>query len=216
MASLTIDSSGAFLTLTTSTKALRFDSIWLRDNAGDPETRAAGNGQRLVALRDIPAGTHIADGELIGVRFNSRSLAAVTDVPFDKMAAYHEAYRRFGEIIEDQAMEVTFRLNPGDVFVVDNTHVLHARKGYSGEGTRWLQGGPMSVEEVAEFEKNPNLKQIISVRYLDDAGKHPHMQTPDYLSLISLPEIHRHQPPASTSRVANRCVHRATTRRTGQ
>jgi gamma-butyrobetaine dioxygenase len=24
--------------------------------------------------------------------------------------------------------------------VVDNTRVLHARKGYSGEGTRWLQG----------------------------------------------------------------------------
>ncbi len=43
-----------------------------------------------------------------------------------------------------------------------------------------LQGGPMSVEEVAEFEKNPNLRQIISVRYLDDAGKHPDMQTPDY------------------------------------
>ena len=37
-------------------------------------------------------------------------------------------------------MEVTFRLNPGEAFVVDNTRVLHARKGYSGEGTRWLQG----------------------------------------------------------------------------
>lgn len=356
MASLTIDPSGAYLTLTTSTRILRFHAIWLRDNAGDPQTRAAGNGQRLVALRDIPAGTLVAradlqgdrlevefapegkvidydigwleanaydtitspargwtapeietwdarlkhhvpmgdftelarngealrqwlelvtrygfgkivngpvedgalfrvvdlfgyvretnygrhfevrtevnptnlaftglglqahtdnpyrdpvptiqvlyclessaaggenmvvdgftaarrllaeneeyfnvladycarfeyageagvcltsrrpmielapDGELIGVRFNNRSLAAVTDVPFDMMATYYDAYRRFGEIIEDQAMEVTFRLNPGDAFVVDNTRVLHARKGYAGEGTRWLQG----------------------------------------------------------------------------
>ncbi|MBT2131895.1 2-trimethylaminoethylphosphonate dioxygenase [Aliiroseovarius lamellibrachiae] len=80
------------------------------------------------------------DGELVGVRFNNRSLAAVTDVPFDKMADYYAAYRRLGEIIDDEAMEVTFRLNPGEGFIVDNTRVLHARKGYSGEGTRWLQG----------------------------------------------------------------------------
>ncbi|MBO9478008.1 HD domain-containing protein [Shimia sp. R11_0] len=43
-----------------------------------------------------------------------------------------------------------------------------------------LQGGPMSAEEVTEFEKNPNLKKIIQVRYLDEAGKRPDMQTPDY------------------------------------
>ncbi|WP_420410807.1 (R)-1-hydroxy-2-trimethylaminoethylphosphonate oxygenase [Roseibium sp.] len=43
-----------------------------------------------------------------------------------------------------------------------------------------LQGGPMSEEEVAEFEKNPNLKKIIQVRYLDEAGKRADMQTPDF------------------------------------
>ena len=80
------------------------------------------------------------DGELIGVRFNNRSLAAVTDVPFDKMALWYAAYRRLGEIIDDPAMEVTFRLEPGEAFVVDNTRVLHARKAYSGTGKRWLQG----------------------------------------------------------------------------
>ena len=80
------------------------------------------------------------DGELIGVRFNNRSLSAVTDVPFDKMALWYQAYRRLGEIIDDTSMEVVFRLEPGEAFVVDNTRVLHARKGYSGEGSRWLQG----------------------------------------------------------------------------
>nr|WP_263741427.1 TauD/TfdA family dioxygenase [Defluviimonas sp. WL0050] len=80
------------------------------------------------------------DGELIAVRFNNRSAAAITDVPFDDMATYYAAYRRLGEIIDDPAMEVTFRLNPGECFIVDNTRVLHARKGYSGSGTRWLQG----------------------------------------------------------------------------
>ncbi|CUH62485.1 MAG: HD domain-containing protein [Pseudomonadota bacterium] len=43
-----------------------------------------------------------------------------------------------------------------------------------------LQGGPMSAEEVAEFEKNPNLKEIIAVRYLDEAGKIADMETPDF------------------------------------
>lgn len=43
-----------------------------------------------------------------------------------------------------------------------------------------LQGGPMSAAEAAEFETNPNLDQIIAVRYLDDAGKRPDMETPDF------------------------------------
>lgn len=79
------------------------------------------------------------DGELIGVRFNNRSTAAITDVPFDEMELYYAAYRRMSEIIDDPAMEVSFRLAPGECFLVDNTRVLHARKGYSGAGTRWFQ-----------------------------------------------------------------------------
>ncbi|MEJ6479746.1 MAG: HD domain-containing protein [Octadecabacter sp.] len=43
-----------------------------------------------------------------------------------------------------------------------------------------LQGGPMSAEEVAAFETNPNLAEIIQVRYLDEAGKVADMITPDY------------------------------------
>jgi gamma-butyrobetaine dioxygenase len=80
------------------------------------------------------------DGTLQAVRFNNRSAAAITDVPFDAMADYYAAYRRLGEIIDDSEMEVSFRLEPGECFLVDNTRVLHARKGYSGTGTRWFQG----------------------------------------------------------------------------
>jgi len=81
-----------------------------------------------------------SDGELIAIRFNNRSMSAVNDVPFDKMEKWYAAYRRLGEIIDDPNMEITFRLNPGEAFIVDNTRVLHARKGYSGTGKRWLQG----------------------------------------------------------------------------
>lgn len=34
-----------------------------------------------------------------------------------------------------------------------------------------LQGGPMSDDEVASFEQNPNLDAIVKIRRYDDAGK---------------------------------------------
>jgi phosphonate degradation associated HDIG domain protein len=40
-----------------------------------------------------------------------------------------------------------------------------------------LQGGPMSPAEVAAFEKNPNVKEIVKVRHYDDAGKRADMKT---------------------------------------
>jgi [1-hydroxy-2-(trimethylamino)ethyl]phosphonate dioxygenase len=43
-----------------------------------------------------------------------------------------------------------------------------------------LQGGPMNAAEIAEFEKNPNAKEIVKVRYLDDAGKIAGMETPGF------------------------------------
>ena len=38
-----------------------------------------------------------------------------------------------------------------------------------------LQGGPMSPQEVAEFERNPNLDDILQVHFFDEAGKEPGM-----------------------------------------
>ena len=80
------------------------------------------------------------DGELIGVRFNNRSAAAFTDIPYDDMADYYAAYRRMGELVEDPALAVRFRLAAGDMFIVDNLRVLHARTAFTGGGERWLRG----------------------------------------------------------------------------
>ncbi|HMA15224.1 MAG TPA: TauD/TfdA family dioxygenase, partial [Kiloniellaceae bacterium] len=80
------------------------------------------------------------DGELLALRFNNRSAAPITDVPYAEMEAYYAAYRRLGEIIGDESMAVSFKLQPGESFIVDNTRVLHARKAFSGSGSRWLQG----------------------------------------------------------------------------
>lgn len=64
MPSVAIDPSGTFLTLEIATGPHRFHAIWLRDNAQDSVTRAPGNGQRLIALREIPAETRIATAEI--------------------------------------------------------------------------------------------------------------------------------------------------------
>lgn len=80
------------------------------------------------------------DGELIAVRFNNRSAAPFVDVPQPLMRSFYDAYRRYAELIEDPALAVTFKLAPGELFIVDNTRVLHARKSFASSGSRWLQG----------------------------------------------------------------------------
>ena len=80
------------------------------------------------------------DGEIIAIRFNNRSTAPITDVPYSDMENYYNAYREFSEIINERSMAVNFKLKPGEGFIVDNTRVLHSRSEYSGLGNRWLQG----------------------------------------------------------------------------
>ena len=80
------------------------------------------------------------DGELLAIRFNNRSAAPFSDIPYDEMEAYYAAYRRLGELIEAPALAFRFRLDPGDLFIVDNQRVLHAREAFTSGGDRWLQG----------------------------------------------------------------------------
>ena len=80
------------------------------------------------------------DKKLNAVHFNNRSIAPIRDVPYNDMLNYYKAYRKFSNIIDDPKMAVTFKLTPGDCFIVDNTRVLHARTAYLGHGSRWLQG----------------------------------------------------------------------------
>ena len=80
------------------------------------------------------------DGELLAVRFNNRSAAPFTDVPYDAMADYYRAYRRMAELVDDPALAVRFKLAPGEAFVVDNHRVLHARSAITSSGSRHLQG----------------------------------------------------------------------------
>ena len=47
----------------------------------------------------------------------------------------------------------------------------------------------MSAEEVAAFEQNPNVREIVQVRHLDDAGKFANLPTPGFAH--SAPKVQR-------------------------
>ncbi len=61
--SATHDASVVTVEFDTGTEA-RFHAIWLRDNALDPETRAPGNGQRLITIGDIPSDISVSAAEI--------------------------------------------------------------------------------------------------------------------------------------------------------
>ena len=65
-----------------SGERLRFHAIWLRDNAWDEATRAAGNGQRLITVGDIPRDTRILkaaiDGNTLTLMFTPENKAIAT------------------------------------------------------------------------------------------------------------------------------------------
>jgi gamma-butyrobetaine dioxygenase len=95
MTSVTVDPTGDQLVVHLANGACRFHAIWLRDNASDAATRAPGNGQRLIALRDIPTETHItrADvkGDVLEVSFATESKKIAYDLGWLEAHAYDQA-----------------------------------------------------------------------------------------------------------------------------
>ena len=80
-----------------------------------------------------------ATGDLSAVNYNNRSIGAL-DMPTAEQPAYYAAYRHFSEILMRPQLNLTFKLQSGDLFIVDNRRVLHGRTAFSGAGGRYLQG----------------------------------------------------------------------------
>lgn len=77
-----------------------------------------------------------------------------------------------------------------------------------------LQGGPMTAEEIAAFEKEPNLQAIIQVRYLDDAGKRVDMKTQPFAHFAPMLQrlVDAHPAPVGDTAIGQRGQNRGTTR----
>jgi alpha-ketoglutarate-dependent taurine dioxygenase len=90
-------------------------------------------------VADAPVIELDISGAPVALRVNNRSKDVPTEAAPD-VAAWYEAYFALLDVLGDPAARVVLRLAPGDVLVFDNLRVLHGRTGFSGEGTRRLQG----------------------------------------------------------------------------
>ena len=78
-----------------------------------------------------------ARGDVCAVHYNTRS----AQLPAHAADGFYAAYQRFGRLLEDERYRIRFKLDPGDLFVVDNLRVLHGRTAYAASGgERHLQG----------------------------------------------------------------------------
>ena len=78
-------------------------------------------------------------GEVAAVRLNGPT-ALPFDIDSDLMEQYYDAYRTFGLMLESPEFQIRFKLDPGDLYIVDNIRVMHGRTEFSREGNRHLQG----------------------------------------------------------------------------
>jgi len=79
-------------------------------------------------------------GAVRAVHYNPRSTQPFR-LPDDVVGRYYEAYQRFGRMLESPDYRIQFKLDAGDLFIVDNQRVLHGRTGYAASGgERHLQG----------------------------------------------------------------------------
>ncbi len=82
----TLIDGGAAVEVVLGEERHRFHALWLRDNARDEATRSPGNGQRLITILDIPAGTRIAEATA------ANGTLSLTFAPEGKIVAYDGAW----------------------------------------------------------------------------------------------------------------------------
>jgi gamma-butyrobetaine dioxygenase len=84
-------------------------------------------------------------GTIQAVHFNNRSAAPLA-VSAPMVLPYLSAWHQFEELTLSDAHCVKVWLSSGDVLVLNNQRVLHARAPFSGHG-RWLQGCYLQTED---------------------------------------------------------------------
>ena len=79
------------------------------------------------------------NNEIVKVRYNNRSIDTIK-LPTNKIRHFYKAYRHWSEIIERDDLKIIFKLPEGDLMLLDNTRIMHARTAFSKNGKRHMQG----------------------------------------------------------------------------
>jgi alpha-ketoglutarate-dependent taurine dioxygenase len=88
------------------------------------------------------------DGEVRLFRF-SNQLAQPLSAPFEQVAAFYDAYRHLGQIIDSGCYRATFKSADGDLLTVHSHRVLHGRMPYDPtSGARHLQDVYMEFDDL--------------------------------------------------------------------
>jgi len=86
-------------------------------------------------------------GEVSGIRYSNHSVQPFL-LPADEMEAYYAAYRSFGAMRESDQYQLRIKMQSGELYMVDNTRVLHGRTGFSSNGARHLQSCYIERDEL--------------------------------------------------------------------
>lgn len=86
------------------------------------------------------------DNNITAINFNNRSIQPFS-VAEDCMQAFYEAYLGFARMLEDERYAITFKMQSGDLYIVNNRRILHARTAFTtAAGDRWLQGAYADID----------------------------------------------------------------------
>ena len=95
-----------------------------------------------------PAISLTKDGDYNDIRYSIATLDALDCHP-DKMDSIYKALHRFGNLLHDEKYQISFRLEPGDIFSFNNRRALHGRTAFNpNSGHRHLQGYYMDRDEI--------------------------------------------------------------------
>lgn len=86
-------------------------------------------------------------GEVSGIRYSNHSVQPFL-LPAEQMEAYYDAYLTFAEMRESDRYQLRIKMQSGEMYMVDNTRVLHGRTGFSSNGARHLQSCYIERDEL--------------------------------------------------------------------
>lgn len=93
------------------------------------------------------------DGVVDHVRFHGRS-DRVSAVDADQLDRFYAARRRFFQLVTSDELELRFKLQPGEMFMLDNYRLIHSRKAFTLEtGSRHMRQAYIDRDVVSSRQK---------------------------------------------------------------
>jgi gamma-butyrobetaine dioxygenase len=94
-----------------------------------------------------------ADGKAKHVRFHGRCDQVIAAAP-ETLETFFRARRKYAELIGADAIQLRFKLQPGEMFMVDNFRIIHSRRAFRLEtGSRHMRQAYIDRDVVSSRQK---------------------------------------------------------------